>query len=116
MSAFFVVFGPVCGLIYGTRPNDICNQFVDGCKMVVRAVILIGLAYAISVVLKNGNPYVPDIRLKDRDGGKRHGDAALAAVLACYAVSECAASPAPMFYSAKNQTEKKSIWDKLPWK
>lgn len=55
MSAFFVVFGPVCGLIYGTRPNDICNQFVDGCKMVVRAVILIGLAYAISVVLKNGN-------------------------------------------------------------
>lgn len=67
------------------------------------------------VVLKNGNPYVPDIRLKDRDGGKRHGDAALAAVLACYAVSECAASPAPMFYSAKNQVEKKSIWDKLPW-
>ena len=68
------------------------------------------------VVLKNGNPYVPDIRLKDRDGGRRHGDAALAAVLACYAVSECAASPAPMFYSAKNQIEKKSIWDKLPWK
>ena len=55
MSAFFIVFGPVCGLIYGTKPNDICNQFVDGCKMVVRAVILIGMAYSISVVLKNGN-------------------------------------------------------------
>lgn len=55
MSAFFIVFGPVCGLIYGTKPNDICNQFVDGCKMVVRAIILIGMAYSISVVLKNGN-------------------------------------------------------------
>ena len=55
MSAFFLVFGPVCGLIYGTKPNEICNQFVDGCKMVVRAIILIGMAYSISVVLKNGN-------------------------------------------------------------
>lgn len=55
MSAFFLVFGPVCGLIYRTKPNDICNQFVDGCKMVVRAIILIGMAYSISVVLKNGN-------------------------------------------------------------
>ncbi len=55
MSAFFLVFGPVCGLIYGTKPNDICNYFVDGCKMVVRAIILIGMAYSISVVLTHGN-------------------------------------------------------------
>lgn len=68
------------------------------------------------VVLKNGNPYVPDIRLKDRDGGRRHGDAALAAVLACYAVSECAASPAPVFYTVKSKADTKSIWDKLPWR
>lgn len=67
------------------------------------------------VVLRNGSPYVPDIRLKDRDGGRRHGDAALAAVLACYAVAECAATPDPVFYSAKSHAERKSIWDRLPW-
>lgn len=50
------------------------------------------------VQIKEGNPYVPDIRIKDRDGKSlRHGDAACAAVLACYAVYECAAEPAPVF-------------------
>ncbi len=67
------------------------------------------------VALRNGNPHVPDIRLRDRDGGRRHGDAALAAVLACYAVAECAPSPAPSFHQAGARQKKRSIWDKLPW-
>ena len=58
------------------------------------------------VVLKNGNPYIPDIRLKDRDGTKRHGDGALSAVLACYAVHECVASAPPIFQSVPKKSRK----------
>ena len=58
------------------------------------------------VVLKNGNPYIPDIRLKDRDGTKRHGDGALSAVLACYAVHECVSSAPPIFQSVPKKTRK----------
>lgn len=53
------------------------------------------------VTVKNGNPYIPDVRTADRTGrGRRHGDAAAAAVLACYALHECAASPPPVFSAA----------------
>ena len=55
MSAFFLVFGPVGGLVYGMGANEICNRFVDGCRIVTRAVILIGLAYSISVILSAGS-------------------------------------------------------------
>lgn len=55
MSAFFLVFGALGGIIGGTKANDICNQFVDGSKLVVRACILIGMAYSLSVILTNGN-------------------------------------------------------------
>lgn len=58
------------------------------------------------VVLKNGNPYIPDVRLKDRDGTKRHGDGALAAVLACYAVHECVASAPPIFACVPKKDKK----------
>ena len=59
------------------------------------------------ITLKNGNPYVPDVRLKDRDGGKRHGDGALACVLCYYAVNECVASPAPIFETVKEKKKKR---------
>lgn len=61
------------------------------------------------VVLKNGNPYIPDIRLKDRDGTKRHGDGALSAVLACYAVHECVSSAPPIFQSVPKKTRKQTF-------
>ena len=60
------------------------------------------------VQMKEGNPYVPDTRVKDRDGKSfRHGDAACAAVLACYAVYECACEPAPVFLPVEGKEAKK---------
>ena len=50
------------------------------------------------VTLKNGIPTVPAVRTADRDmKGKRHGDAAIAAMLCVCAWRECAADPAPSF-------------------
>ena len=67
------------------------------------------------VQMKEGNPYVPDTRVKDRDGKSfRHGDAACAAVLACYAVYKCACEPAPVFLpvegAEKDYKKKKSFF------
>ena len=62
------------------------------------------------VVLKNGIPTIPAIRTSDRDlKGKRHGDAASAAMLCVCAWRECAADPAPSFVAVE---KKKSIF---PW-
>lgn len=55
MSAFFLVFGPVCGFVYGMSPNEMCVQFTNGAKNVMRAALLIGMAAVISVILTNGN-------------------------------------------------------------
>ena len=59
------------------------------------------------IVLKNGNPYVPDIRTKDRDGTKRHADGALSALLACYATYECAPTPPPIFEGVGQKQSRK---------
>src|SRR5699024_3349195 len=55
MSAFFLVLGLVGALIYGMSLNEMCNHFVDGGKLVIRAIILISLARTISIVLTDGN-------------------------------------------------------------
>src|SRR5699024_12336294 len=55
MSAFFLVLGLLGAIIYGMSLNEMCNHFVDGGKLVVRAIILISLARTISIILTNGN-------------------------------------------------------------
>jgi uncharacterized ion transporter superfamily protein YfcC len=55
MSAFFIVLGFLAGIVYRMRFNEMCNQFVEGSKLVVRALILIALARTISIVLGNGH-------------------------------------------------------------
>jgi uncharacterized ion transporter superfamily protein YfcC len=55
MSAFFIVLGILAGIVYRMRSNEMCNQFVEGSKLVVRALILIALARTISIVLGNGH-------------------------------------------------------------
>ena len=61
------------------------------------------------VVLKNGIPTIPAVRTSDRDQkGKRHGDGASAAMLCVCAWRECAADPAPSFFTAEKK--KKSFW------
>ncbi|WP_312832207.1 YfcC family protein [Sedimentibacter saalensis] len=55
MSAFFLVLGALGGIVYGMRANDICMQFAEGSKLVVRAIILIAFARTVSIVLENGH-------------------------------------------------------------
>src|SRR5690625_4379078 len=55
MSAFFLVLGLLGAIVYGMSLNEMCNHFVDGGKLVVRAIILISLARTISIVLSDGN-------------------------------------------------------------
>lgn len=54
MSAFFIVTGIVCGIVFGMSFNEMCNQFTIGAKSVVRAIILISFARTISIVLSDG--------------------------------------------------------------
>ncbi|WP_147613850.1 hypothetical protein [Treponema pectinovorum] len=61
------------------------------------------------VTLKNGIPLIPALRTEDRDGkGKRHADAASAAMLCVCAWRECASSPEPIFTFCEKK--KKWIW------
>jgi uncharacterized ion transporter superfamily protein YfcC len=55
MSAFFIVLGILAGVVYSMRFNEMCNQFAEGSKLVVRAIILIALARTISIVLNDGH-------------------------------------------------------------
>ena len=60
-----------------------------------------------AVTLKNGIPCIQDARTADRDKSKkRHGDAAIAAVLCACAWNECAAEPPPVF----EFTRKTDVW------
>ncbi|MBR1403468.1 MAG: hypothetical protein IJ558_04770 [Treponema sp.] len=62
------------------------------------------------VVLKNGIPTIPAVRTSDRDlKGKRHGDAASAAMLCVCAWRECAEDVPPSFTAAERK-EKKFLW------
>jgi len=59
------------------------------------------------VRLKAGYPLIDDVT-KDHDKKKRHGDAAIGAVLSLFAIHECAADPAP--YAAITETRNGNIW------
>ena len=55
MTAFFLVLGIFGGIAYGMSSRVMCNQFTEGSRLVMRAVILVGLARSISIILGNGN-------------------------------------------------------------
>lgn len=56
------------------------------------------------VTLKNGIPSVPALRTADRDlKGRRHGDAAVAAMLCVCAWRECAADTPPVFTAVEKK-------------
>lgn len=43
------------GLIAGYHPNDIARKFSEGCKTMMNAAIIIGMAQAIALILADGN-------------------------------------------------------------
>ena len=63
------------------------------------------------VTLKNGIPLIPAVRTQDRDlKGKRHGDAASAAMLCVCAWRECAEDVPPVFAAAEQKRKARRGW------
>jgi phage FluMu gp28-like protein len=59
------------------------------------------------IILKNGQPAVPNEERADRDGkkNKRHGDGAVAAALCLYAWEEGSSNAPPVFASTESQSD-----------
>lgn len=54
VSALFLVMGVVSGFIYGLKPGQIADAFVEGAKSIAFGALLIGLCRAMVVILTNG--------------------------------------------------------------
>src|SRR5699024_5122345 len=55
LAAIFLAIGIVSGLIGGTSPNQIAEDFIEGAKELTYGALIVGLARAIVVVLQDGN-------------------------------------------------------------
>ncbi len=51
----FLILGVAVGLAAGMSVNDICDSFLDGCRRMMRGVIVIGIAAAMRLILTDGN-------------------------------------------------------------
>lgn len=54
MAAVFIALGIVVGVIAGFNSSQISQHFLDGCKKMLSAAIIIGLAQSISVIMTDG--------------------------------------------------------------
>ena len=54
LSMCFLGMGILSGIIGGLNEKEICEEFVNGCKDIVFAAILIGICSGISVILSDG--------------------------------------------------------------
>ena len=55
LAAVFLAIGVIGGLAGGLRPGEICKHFINGCRDMVLPVIMIGLANAAVILLRDGN-------------------------------------------------------------
>ncbi len=54
MAAMFIWLAVIVGVISGFSPNEISLNFLDGCKKMMSAMIIIGLAQSISSIMSDG--------------------------------------------------------------
>ena len=54
MAAMFIWLAIVVGIISGFDTDTICKTFLEGCKKMMSAMIIIGLAQSISAIMKDG--------------------------------------------------------------
>ncbi|MBR4718641.1 MAG: YfcC family protein [Lachnospiraceae bacterium] len=66
LAAIFLAVGIIGGALGGLKPKDICEYFVKGCKDMMLPCIMIGLANAAIVLLRDAN--VMDTILHSLDG------------------------------------------------
>lgn len=54
MAAMFIWLAIVVGIISGFDSDTICKNFLEGCKKMMSAMIIIGLAQSISSIMSDG--------------------------------------------------------------
>ena len=54
MAAMFIWLAIVVGIISGFDTDTICKNFLEGCRKMMSAMIIIGLAQSISAIMKDG--------------------------------------------------------------
>lgn len=54
LSAIFLIMGIASGLVYGFRPGEIADAFIDGARGLIYGALVVGLCRAIVVLLENG--------------------------------------------------------------
>lgn len=54
MAAIFLTYAVVADLIYGTSPNGVCKDIIEGSKKMIGAAFIIGMATAISTIMNDG--------------------------------------------------------------
>ena len=54
MAGIFVVVGLLTALVGGLKPNDVADNFVEGAKDLVWAGLIIGMCYAATNIMKDG--------------------------------------------------------------
>lgn len=54
ISALFLAMGIAAGVAYGRGANDIAKMFLDGCKDILSAALVVGLASGIIFILRDG--------------------------------------------------------------
>lgn len=55
LSAIFLIIGVACGLIGGTRPSKLAENFIDGAREMTYGALIIGIASTIMVIMREGN-------------------------------------------------------------
>ncbi|MGM8363907.1 YfcC family protein [Virgibacillus sp. W0181] len=55
IAGLFLLMGIVMGIVGKMSLDDIAESFVEGCRVLVLGALVVGFAYAILVVLQNGN-------------------------------------------------------------
>jgi len=54
LSAIFLIMGIVAGLVYGLKPGEIADAFIDGAKGLIYGALIVGFCRAIVVLLEDG--------------------------------------------------------------
>jgi uncharacterized ion transporter superfamily protein YfcC len=54
ISGAFIVMGILCGIIAGTRLNDMALQFANGAKIIIPSALVIGMARGVLYIMQEG--------------------------------------------------------------
>ena len=54
MTASFLMFSIIIGLVAGMREAELTNSFVDGARDLLGVALIIGIARGITVIMNNG--------------------------------------------------------------